>query len=134
MNDSENFNTIKANKLCYKWKSKSTCLNNDCSAKHHTNISRQIKVIEIGQEDPKQNSNIKMEQDKIQSFTGMTKEPLKRVLMQILPVQVRTIHGGTTMIYALLDNGSESTLIRDDFKQGLKLKGYKKTISVLQTK
>ena len=91
-------------------------------------------MIEIGKEDPKQNSNIKMEQDKIQSFTGMTKEPLKRVLMQILPVQVRTIHGGTTMTYALLDNGSESTLIRDDFKQGLKLKGYKKTISVLQTK
>ena len=71
-----------------------------------------------------------MEQDKIQPFTGMTKEPLTRVLMQILPVQVRTIHGGTTTIYALLENGSESTLIRDDFEQGLKLKGYKKTTSV----
>ena len=48
MNDLENFNRIKANKLCCKCKSKNTCLHNDCSAKHHTNISHQIKVIEIG--------------------------------------------------------------------------------------
>ena len=71
-----------------------------------------------------------MEQHKIQSFTGMTKEPLKRVLMQRLPAQVKTIHGRTTTTYVLLDNGSQSTLIRDDFEQGLKLKGYNKTISI----
>ena len=33
------------------------------------------------------------------------------------------------MTYALLDNGTQSTLTRDDFAKGLKLKGYKKTIS-----
>ena len=71
-----------------------------------------------------------MEEDRIQSFTGMTKEPLKGVLMQILPVQVKTIDGRTTMTCALLDNGSQSDLIRDDFEQGLKLKGYKKAISI----
>ena len=35
----------------------------------------------------------------------------------------------TTMTYALLENGSQSTLTRDDFAKGLKLKGYRKTIS-----
>ena len=50
--------------------------------------------------------------------------------MQILPVKVKTIDGRTTTTYALLDNGSQSTLIRDNFAQGLKLKGYKKTISI----
>ena len=91
-----------------------------------TNISSQIKGIEIRgrKEDPKQNSNIK-----IQSFTGITKETSKRVLMQILPVKVKTIDGRTTT-YALLDNGSQSTLIRSDFVKGSKLKGYKKTISI----
>ena len=91
-----------------------------------TNISSQIKGIEIRgrKEDPKQNSNIK-----IQSFTGITKETSKRVLMQILPVKVKTIDGRTTT-YALLDNGSQSTLIRSDFVKGSVLKGYKKTISI----
>ena len=91
-----------------------------------TNISSQIKGIEIRgrKEDPKQNSNIK-----IQSFTGITKETSKRVLMQILPVKVKTIDG-RTMTYALLDNGSQSTLIRSDFVKGSALKGYKKTISI----
>ena len=42
--------------------------------------------------------------------------------MQILPVKVKTIDGRATKTYALLDNGSQSTLIRDDFVQGLKLK------------
>ena len=32
--------------------------------------------------------------------------------------------------YALLDNGSQSTLIRNDFAQGLKPKDYKKTVSI----
>ena len=49
--------------------------------------------------------------------------------MQILPVKVKTI-GGRTTTYALVNNGSQITLIRDGFVQGLKLKGYKKTISI----
>ena len=40
--------------------------------------------------------------------------------MQILPVKVKTIDGRTAKTYALLDNGSQSTLIRDYFAQGLK--------------
>ena len=50
--------------------------------------------------------------------------------MQILPLKVKTIDGRTTTTYALLDNDSQSTLIRDDFAQGLNLKGCKKTISI----
>ena len=60
----------------------------------------------------------------------MTKEPSKGFLVQILPLKVKTIDGRTTTPYALLDNGSQSTFIRDDFAEGLKLKGYKKIISI----
>ena len=49
--------------------------------------------------------------------------------MQILPVKVKTIDERTTT-YALLDSGSQSTLIRSDFVKSSKLKGYKKTISI----
>ena len=69
-----------------------------------------------------QNSYIKGEEDRTQSFTGMTKEPSKRILLQILPVKVKTIDERTTKTYALLNNGSQNTLIRDDFAKGLKLK------------
>ena len=48
--------------------------------------------------------------------------------MQILPV--KTIYRRTTTINALLDNCSQSTLIREDFTRGLKLKDSKKTISI----
>ena len=44
----------------------------------------------------------------------------------MLPVKVKTIDGRTTKTYALLDNGSQSTLIRDDYAQGLKLKAARK--------
>ena len=49
--------------------------------------------------------------------------------MHILPVKVKTIDGRRASTYAILDNDSRSTLIRDDFGQGLTLKGHKKTIS-----
>ena len=109
---------------------------NNCSAKHHTTLheyftsNQRDRNKKARKEDPKQSSNIKGEEDKIQSFTGLTKEPSKRVLMQILPVKVKTTDGRTTRTYALLDSGSQSPLIRDDFAQGLKLKGYKKTVSI----
>ena len=109
---------------------------NNCSAKHHTTLheyftsNQRNRNKKARKEDPKQSSNIKGEEDKIQSFTGLTKEPSKRFLMQILPVKVKTTDGRTTRTYALLDSGSQSPLIRDDFAQGLKLKGYKKTVSI----
>ena len=84
MNDLERFNTIKANRLCYncfqgdhfisKCKSKNTCFKNDCSAKHHTTpheyftSNQRDRNKKTRKEDLKQNSNIKGEEDKIQSL------------------------------------------------------------------
>ena len=78
-----------------------------------TNISHQIKWIE-------------REEDKSKSFfTGITKEPSKGFLIQILSVKVKTTDGRTRTTYGLPNYGNQST-----FAQGLKLKGYKKTISI----
>ena len=78
---------------------------NNCSAKHHTTLheyftsNQRDRNKKARKEDPKQSSNIKGEEDKIQSFTGLTKEPSKRFLMQILPVKVKTTDGRTTRTY-----------------------------------
>ena len=40
----------------------------------------------------------------------------------------------TISFFALLDNGSQSTLIREDFAKQLKLKGYSRTINISSTK
>ena len=106
------YNCFQGDHFTLKCKWKNTSFKSDCSAKHHTILqeyftSNQRDRSKKGRkEDPKQNSNIKREEDKIQSFTGMTKEPSKRVLMQILPVKVKTIDGRTTTTYALLGIGS----------------------------
>ena len=48
----------------------------------------------------------------------------------MLQLKVKTTDTRTTKIYALLDNGSQSTLVREDFAETLKLKGHKKTIPI----
>ena len=42
----------------------------------------------------------------------------------MLPTSLKTNNERTMKTYALLDNDSRSTLIRDDFAQGLKLMDY----------
>ena len=64
-----------------KYKLKNTCFKNDCSAKHHVTLHEYFpshqrdRSKKRRKEDPKQNSKIKREEDKSQSYTGMTKEP-----------------------------------------------------------
>ena len=66
-------------------------------------------------ENPKQKSNIQREENKSLQ---------KRAFMQMLPTSLKTNNERTMTTYALLDNDSQSTLIRDDFAQGLKLMDY----------
>ena len=45
-------------------------------------------------------------------------------------VKVIKNDGETISTFTLLDNGSQSTLIREDFAKQLKLKGYSRAISI----
>ena len=144
MNDLEKFKTIRANKLCFncfqgdhftsKCKSKNTCFKNDCTAKHHTTLHNYFASKHNdknkSKEDPSKKNSENKKEDEEKSFTGMTKQSSKGVFMQIVPVKVKASNGKIATTYALLDNGSESTLIRDDFAESLKLKGCKKTIAI----
>ena len=59
---------------------------------------------------------------------------MKGFFLQIVPVKVMKNNGETIITSALLDNGSQSTLIREDFAKQLKLKGYSRTININSTK
>ena len=54
----------------------------------------------------------------------------ERVFIQIVPVKVMKNDGETISTFAILDNGSQSTFIREDFAKQLKLKGYSRTINI----
>ena len=59
---------------------------------------------------------------------------MKGFFLQIVPVKVMKNDGETIITSALLDNGSQSTLVREDFAKQLKLKGYSRTINISSTK
>ena len=54
--------------------------------------------------------------------------------MQIVPVKVHGKGNGTFDTYALLDSGSQSTLIRDDDAKRLGLKGKRKFVHIATVK
>ena len=64
-----------------------------------------------------------------ESVTGnnyKTSRVSERVYLQIVPEKAMKNNGEKISTFALLDNGRQSTLIRDDFAKQLKLKDYSK--------
>ena len=59
---------------------------------------------------------------------------MKGFFLQIVPVKVMKNNGETIITSALLDNGSQSTLIREDFAKQLKLKRNFRTRNISSIK
>ena len=93
-----------------KHKSKNTCFKNDCSAKHHITIHKYSTSNQRDRRSKKWRSQTKFKHEKGRGQKSVIYKPSKEVLMQILPAKVKTSDGKTTTTYALLDNGSQSTL------------------------
>ena len=68
-------------------------------------------------------------QSTIQPFTNISRQ-IKGIEIRKQERKILNKIQTATTTYTLLDNDSQSTLIKDDFAQGLKLKGYKKTVSI----
>ena len=141
----EKFNTVKGKKLCYnclrddhftsKCNSKNTCFKEGCSANYHTTlhgyfILKQKKRDKDSDKHVKDGSkSTKKEGESIKINTCKTSKVSQRVFLQIVLVKVMKNDGKTISTFALLDNGSQSTLISEYFAKQLKLKAYSRTIN-----
>ena len=119
------FNCFKDGHSTRKCLSKNTCFKSDCNERHHTTLHDYF--IERGRMAmAKKGTNTK------EQFNGLT-STIKDVFLQIVPV---TLHANNKSIetYALLDNGSQSTFLRQDIAKRLKLKGKERIISLTTVK
>ena len=76
----------------------------------------------------------KKEGESMKVNTYETSKVCERIFLQIVPVKVTKNDSETISIFALLENGSQSTLIREDFAKQLKLKRYSRTINISSIK
>ena len=138
------FELVKTLKLCYnclsnghvldQCTSKGTCFTKDCHDRHHTTLHKYY--VPTVQPPKKPNvpadTGIAAAKGPVTNSVGNQVVPVttmgkysastKKVFLQIVQV---TVHAGdqSCSTFALLDNGSESTLLREDLQQKLGLKG-----------
>ena len=123
MKSNDRYAAAKKYKLCYnclkrdhftsKCTSKNNCFEKDCTERHHTTLHAHF----IGS---KPND----------TFNGMISEHKDCVYLQIVPVELEADNGSRVSTNALLDTGSQSTLIRSDIAKLLHLKGIKRNLSI----
>ena len=104
-------------------KSQNSCFQQACSKKHHTTLYDAFQRAPAGehQGDP--------------SITvGVSIHQSNEVYLQIVPVLISSSIGKREKTYALLDTGSQSNLIREDFAAELKLHGNKTKIKMSSIK
>ena len=120
----ERFEMAKKNKLCYnclkkdhftsKCQSKNNCFNAGCTERHHTTLHEYFT------------------EQAVKQFTGSTQtvEPDGTVFLSVVPVRLKGLDSSSIITYALLDTGSQSTLIRSDIANKLKLKKKDRKITI----
>ena len=95
--------------------------------------------------DDKQNNqvNSRQQRERGDSEQKQTKDDMKTcatgssyhpVYLQILEVKIKSGNGNIVPTYALLDNGSQSSLIREDFARSLNIKGANVTVNISSIK
>ena len=115
------FNCLKSGHRTHSCKSPNSCFQQDCSKKHHTTLydAFQKAPAEENQANPS-----------ITEVFGMSTHGSNEVYLQIVPVLISGSTGKKEKAYALLDTGSQSTLIREGFAAELKPRGNKTKIKM----
>ena len=125
MDPSERFEMAKKKRLCYnclkkdhftsKCQSKNSCFTTGCTERHHTSLHEYFT-----------------EQAAKESFSGNTQtaEPGGAVYLSVVPVRLKGLNSSSITTYALLDTGSQSTLMRSDIANKLQLKKKDRNITI----
>ena len=112
------FNCLKSEHGVNECPSDNRCWKSGCGQKHHSLLHEDAELKPTQQMDRQHT-----EGDGSRSNVNQVKvQPFKRVALQILPVKVRGSNA-TISTYAVLDAGSDSTLIRKDLADELQLDG-----------
>ncbi|XP_066928372.1 uncharacterized protein [Clytia hemisphaerica] len=108
------YNCLKKDHFTSKCKSKNNCFNAGCDERHHTTLHEYFT------------EHVK------ESFLGNTQvvEQSGTVYLSVVPVKLQGLDSSSITTYALLDTGSQSTLVRNDVAKKLKLKKKDKKITI----
>ena len=122
-------NCLKASHAKDKCSSPFHCRIPACKDLHHSTlhnaITQERAPIKI-EDNQKEGNRTETEETKV----GFTRAGKRRVLLQVVPVKVTSASGKEELTYAILDDCSQATLIRDDFVEKLGIKGTQVDVSI----
>ena len=140
------YDSVKTKKLCFNClgvghdypscPSKNTCNTSDCDKKHHTSLHDHFISVkkEEGKDDaadlPATVDSDASNGVKETHHSGHVRSKKKDTYLMIVPVVLRSPIGEDIFTYALLDDGSESSLLRKDIARRLQLIGVPQPLSV----
>ena len=116
--------------------SKFTCLIDGCKQKHHTSLhgffSRKPTTKPKDSDSTSNESPDQLQEDDNPSSRVHTTRSINkgRVFLQVVPIKITNSSGNKIKTYALLDAGSQCTILRKDLCQLLKLQGVNKQIDL----
>ncbi|XP_066933479.1 uncharacterized protein [Clytia hemisphaerica] len=135
--DDEKLNFVKSKRLCFNClgqghgvstcSSKKTCFAKGCKKHHHTTIHQAIVNLESKAKPEFSKDKDRKDGPKLPSI-NMTRNDYN-VFLKVVPVTVTNQAGHSVNTYALLDSGSQCTLITKSLCQSLKLPGKVKKVS-----
>jgi hypothetical protein len=118
------FNCFGMNHQAFKCTSTFTCREPDCGAKHHTSLHTYYK------EKEKADNPENAEQKADETHISMINSSQTEVFLKVVPVKLKGRNGSSLFTYAILDDCSRSTLIREDIAKQLGLKGKPKYMNL----
>ena len=124
------FNCLQANHGVKDCSSQHVCFATGCCKKHHTSLHDSFRKPPSDRRPPNNNSNATPQQDssndenrETEEHVGYKQNKASRVFLKVVPVEVTGPDNKRISTYALLDGGSQCTLIRSRLANQLGLKG-----------
>ena len=130
--------------------SRYSCFSQGCNEKHHTSLHEHFQEKRLKKDEAKERKIEKIEpvvEKKVEEVKEVPEKPAeddqvpkdiaalhlstdKDVYLWIVPVKLTTPNGQSFSTHALLDNGSQSTLLREDVAKKLQLHGRHNSVNV----
>ena len=118
------YNCLGRDHAANKCPSKRTCIKDSCGQRHHTSLH---DVYVKAPAPPSDDNNEKAEEDKT---IGVMTTGVNQVFLQVLPIRVINSKGNSVTAFALLDQGSQCTLIREDLADAAEIQGISENVRI----